>query len=264
MDRRHSAGTWSSEVIASTGQASMHELSLVPIHGSLITYTTPTTHAVAAVRPVDRSQGSRGHRGARRTASGCIAVACEYTSSASRPPGSSNADARPRCAPGRATLGRSARVRSPTGSDPHAYAELAGWLARERDPHPSRPPTRGRDGRAQARATAGRRRPRSSARSARARDLRRAGFSAPSALHRGPHVCFELGTAPTAPPCERTSPSSAPHTSASRKVCSTRSNHGPLFAHSFPAILTRPAASSRSTHPVPVLANRLRDKPRAL
>ena len=197
MDRRHSAGTWSSEVIASTGQASMHELSLVPIHGSLITYTTPTTHAVAAVRPVDRSQGSRGHRGARRTASGCIAVACEYTSSASRPPGSSNADARPRCAPGRATLGRSARVRSPTGSDLTPTPSWpAGWLARERDPHPSRPPTRGRDGRAQARATAGRRRPRSSARSARARDLRRAGFQPRPPSTEGHTVCFELGNCP--------------------------------------------------------------------
>lgn len=264
MDRRHSAGTWSSEVIASTGQASMHELSLVPIHGSLITYTTPTTHAVAAVRPVDRSQGSRGHRGARRPASGCIAVACEYTSSASRPPGSSNADARPRCAPGRATLGRSARVRSPTGSDLTPTPSWpAGWLA-------SAIPTQA--DRLREVETAGRRLGRQLAvgdpdlpLDQRVRAIFAAlGFSPVRPPPRATRSASSWETAPTAPPCERTSPSSAPHTSASRKVCSTRSNHGPLFAHSFPAILTRPAASSRSTHPVPVLANRLRDKPRAL
>src|SRR5215208_6025161 len=43
MNRCHSAGTWSSDVIASTGHASTHELSLAPMHGSLITYVTAIT-----------------------------------------------------------------------------------------------------------------------------------------------------------------------------------------------------------------------------
>ena len=227
MDRRHSAGTWSSEVIASTGQASMHELSLVPIHGSLITYTTPTTHAVAAVRPVDRSQGYRGHRGARRPASGCIAVACEYTSSASRPPGSSNADARPRCAPGRATLGRSARVRSPTGSDPHAYAELAGWLAGSRARSPPKPTAYARSRRPGAgsgdswpSAT-----PIFRSISACARSSPR-WVSAPSALHRGPHGLLRAGKLPlprrrASEPARRLHPTPRPHARSARHARTT-------------------------------------------
>ena len=223
MDRR-SAGTWSSEVIASTGQASMHELSLVPIHGSLITYTTPTTHAVAAVRPVDRSQGSRGHRGVRRPASGCIAVACEYTSSASRPPGSSNADARPRCAPGRATLvDQRACAARRAATSRLRRAGRAGWLA-------SAIPTQA--DRLREVETAGRRLGRQLAVSdpdlpldQRVARSSPRWVSAPPPSTEGHTVCFSWGTAPTALPsserARRLHPTPRPHARSARHARTT-------------------------------------------
>ena len=225
MDRRHSAGTWSSEVIASTGQASMHELSLVPIHGSLITYTTPTTHAVAAVRPVDRSQGSRGHRGARRPRR----AASQWRASTPRAPRGRRARRTPTRAPGARPAARRLVDQRACAARRAATSRLrrAGRLAGSRARSPPKPTAYARSRRPGAgsgdswpSAT-----PIFRSISACARSSPR-WVSAPSALHRGPHGLLRAGKLPlprrrASEPARRLHPTPRPHARSARHARTT-------------------------------------------